>query len=77
VRPMEYKEKKIVLSKEEVGRTIKRLAMEIVEKNFGIRDLAIIGIQTRGVPLAKRILEEIQTTCKEAGSSEIPFGALE
>jgi len=72
----EYKEKKTLLSKEEVGRTIKRLAMEIVEKNFGIKDLAIVGIQAQGVPLARRILEEIQHTCKEEGVADLPFGTL-
>jgi pyrimidine operon attenuation protein/uracil phosphoribosyltransferase len=73
---MEYVEKKTILSNEEVGRAIKRLAIEIVEKNYGIKDLAIIGIQTRGVPLARRILAEIQAACKEEGVSEVPFGAL-
>jgi pyrimidine operon attenuation protein / uracil phosphoribosyltransferase len=73
---MEYIEKKPILSKEELGRTIKRLALEIVEKNFGTKDLALVGIQTRGVPLAKRILAEIQKTCKEGEADDIPFGTL-
>lgn len=73
---MEYVEKKTILSKEELGRTVKRLALEIVEKNFGVKDLAIVGIQTRGVPLAKRILDEIQGAGKEGAAAEIPFGTL-
>jgi len=41
-------------------RAITRLSHEIVEKNKGIKDLVLIGIKTRGVPLAYRIAENIQ-----------------
>ena len=35
-----FKEKKVIMSKEEISRTVKRLAHEIVEKNFGVKNLA-------------------------------------
>ncbi|MFH1368534.1 MAG: bifunctional pyr operon transcriptional regulator/uracil phosphoribosyltransferase PyrR [Elusimicrobiota bacterium] len=73
---MEYQEKKDILNKEELGQTIKRLALEIVEKNFGVKDLAIVGIQTRGVTLAKRILDEILGSAKNDEEKDIPFGTL-
>jgi len=38
-----------------IGRTLARLALEIVEKNKGTEDLALVGIRTRGVPLAERL----------------------
>lgn len=74
---MSYQEKKIILSKEELGRTIKRLAHEIVEENFGVKDLVIIGIQTRGVFLAQRIIKEIIQNGLADGEKELPFGKLD
>lgn len=73
---MEYVEKKTILNKEELERTIKRLALEIVERNFGTKDLAIVGIQTRGVTLGRRILKEIASSAKAGDPAEIPFGTL-
>lgn len=49
------------MTKEEINRAIKRISHEILEKNHGTKDLAIIGIWTRGVHLAQRILNEIKT----------------
>ena len=72
-----YREKKVIMSKEEISRTVKRLAHEIVEKNFGVKDLAIVGIQTRGVYLGKRIIEEIFKAELAEGVKEIPFGIID
>jgi len=41
-------------------RALRRLATEIVEKNNGPKDLYIVGIRRRGVPLAERIVEKIE-----------------
>ncbi|MBQ9625051.1 MAG: bifunctional pyr operon transcriptional regulator/uracil phosphoribosyltransferase PyrR [Clostridia bacterium] len=49
----------VVMDENAVNRAIKRIAHEIVEHNRGTKDLAIIGIQRRGVPLAARITEYI------------------
>lgn len=43
----------------EVARTIRRLAHEIVESNGGARDLVLVGLLTRGAPLAKRLAAAI------------------
>ncbi len=43
-----------------MNRSIKRLAHEIIEKNKGIDDVILIGIRTRGVPIANRIAEMIR-----------------
>ncbi len=48
------------MSASEIERTLVRLAHEIVEKNNGSEDLALIGIRRRGVPLAERIAKIIQ-----------------
>lgn len=43
-----------------IGRAITRISHEILEKNKGIEDIALIGIKTRGVPIADRIAKKIQ-----------------
>ena len=58
--PMEQ-EKQILMQDEEVQRTISRMAHEIVEKNGGIEELALIGIRSRGAHLVRRIASRIQT----------------
>lgn len=65
--------KKAIMDAKEISWTIKRMAHEIVEKNYGIKDLVIVGIQTRGVHLARRIAREIETIEKK----EVPVGALD
>ncbi len=62
-----------VMDQETVRRAIMRMAHEILEKNKGINDLALIGIRTRGVTLAKRLQEAIQSI----EGKEIPFGILD
>ena len=44
-----------LMSASEVERTLVRLAHEIVEKSNGSKDLALVGIKRRGVPLAERL----------------------
>lgn len=55
-----FKHKKDILDAEGIERALTRIAHEILEKNEGIEDLAIIGIRTRGVPLAQRIADKIE-----------------
>ncbi|MEA1940297.1 MAG: bifunctional pyr operon transcriptional regulator/uracil phosphoribosyltransferase PyrR [Candidatus Caldatribacteriota bacterium] len=57
----------------EIKRTLVRIAHEIVEKNKGVDNLALIGIRTRGVFLAKRLSREILKIEKK----EIPVGILD
>src|SRR5262245_59023023 len=42
-----------------VGKAVSRIAHEILEKNKSLEDLALVGIQTRGAPLAQRIAERL------------------
>ena len=48
-----------LLNDEEVGRALRRIAHEIVERNKGAENLALVGIHTRGVPIAERLAELI------------------
>ena len=55
---MNYKAE--IMNEEDMNRTLKRLAHQIIEKNGGVENLCLIGIKTRGVPLAKRIAKNIE-----------------
>lgn len=54
---MEFKAK--LLDDKMIDRSLTRLAHEIIEKNKGVDDLVLIGIKSRGVPLAYRLAEKI------------------
>ena len=56
-----------------VGRSVTRIAHEILERNDGPQNLALIGIITRGEPLAKRIKKLIYAQSNE----EIPIGLVD
>jgi len=49
------REKRRLMSASEIERTLVRLAHEIIEKNNGSDNLALVGVQRRGVPLAQRL----------------------
>ncbi len=51
-----------VLSETDISRSLKRIAHEIVERNHGAEDIVLLGIPTRGVPLAHRIAGHIEAT---------------
>ncbi|MGQ9546128.1 MAG: bifunctional pyr operon transcriptional regulator/uracil phosphoribosyltransferase PyrR [Dehalococcoidia bacterium] len=51
---------KILLTSREITRALSRIAHEIVERNKGAEDVVLVGMLTRGVPLAKRIAEIIE-----------------
>ena len=70
---MDMQEKTVVMGESEIKRTLVRIAHEIVEKNKGVTDLALIGIRTRGVFLAKRLAQDIFKIEKK----EIPVGTLD
>jgi pyrimidine operon attenuation protein / uracil phosphoribosyltransferase len=59
-RPVEVHQKAQLMSASEVERTLIRLAHEILEKNNGVEDLALVGIRRRGVPLAERLAKIIE-----------------
>lgn len=62
-----------ILSAEELRRTVNRLASQIVERSGDLSKLVLLGIYTRGVPLAKTICDQI--TVLE--NVEIPLGAID
>ena len=49
------KSKSILMDESALGRTLKRISHEIIERNDSVDDILLVGIKTRGVPLAKRI----------------------
>jgi pyrimidine operon attenuation protein / uracil phosphoribosyltransferase len=52
-------DKTVLMDSEGIRRALTRIAHEIVEKNKGVEDLVLVGIRTRGVPIAERIAVEI------------------
>ncbi len=65
-----------IMDSDAIRRALVRISHEIIEKNKGIEDLVIIGIQRRGVPLAKMIaknIEKIEGHYPEVGILDITF----
>lgn len=62
-----------ILSAEAIRRTLNRLASEIVERTDDLNNLVLLGIQTRGVPLAHLLCDQIQ----RLENISIPTGALD
>ncbi len=70
----ESKEKKVQLLDEKgIARSITRIAHEILEKNKGAKNLVLVGIKTRGVPLAQRLAEKIN----DIEEIKVPVGTLD
>ncbi len=69
----DMKVKTEIIDKDGIRRALTRISHEIVEKNKGTDELVIIGIRTRGVPLAKRLKENIS----EIEGVELPVGILD
>jgi pyrimidine operon attenuation protein/uracil phosphoribosyltransferase len=65
--------KKRLLDSARMARAIRRMAIEIVEKNRGIDDLMIVGIRSRGVPIGERIAREIE----QMEGHPVPFGIID
>jgi pyrimidine operon attenuation protein/uracil phosphoribosyltransferase len=63
----------VLMSADEVRRAIVRVAHEIVEQNRGCQELMLVGMRTRGVPLAQRLAAAI----REFEGEEVPVGALD
>ncbi len=63
----------IVLDAEKIGRTITRIAHEIVERTSDLDNLALVGIRSRGVPLAHRL----QTRIEAISGRKLPVGTLD
>ena len=55
------KEKAQLMDDKAMARAITRVSHEIIEKNKGIEDVVLVGIKTRGVPIANRIAKKIES----------------
>ena len=54
---MEYKA--TLMSSDDIDRALKRISHQIIEKNHGLQNVCLIGIRTRGVPIARRLAKNI------------------
>jgi pyrimidine operon attenuation protein / uracil phosphoribosyltransferase len=64
---------KIIMTAEDIRRTLARIAHEIIERNKGTGELILIGLRTRGYPLAKRLA----TTIQQYEGARLNVGALD
>ncbi|HYO85315.1 MAG TPA: bifunctional pyr operon transcriptional regulator/uracil phosphoribosyltransferase PyrR [Dermatophilaceae bacterium] len=64
---------RVVLGSDDVGRALRRMAHEILERNHGGSQLVVLGIRTRGVPLAHRLV----TLMNDVEGRAIPVGTLD
>ena len=62
-----------IMDAQAVERTLVRIAHQIIEKNQGVGELCLVGIKTRGVPLARRLSENIRAI----EGVEVPVGELD
>jgi pyrimidine operon attenuation protein / uracil phosphoribosyltransferase len=63
----------VLMDGERMGRTLTRIAHEIIERNRGIDDIALVGVRTRGVPIAKRLAGIL----REIAGQDVATGALD
>jgi pyrimidine operon attenuation protein/uracil phosphoribosyltransferase len=63
----------VVMDADRIGRTLARIAHEILERHKSVDDLALIGVRRRGVPLARRLAG----TLSELSGVDVPTGALD
>jgi pyrimidine operon attenuation protein / uracil phosphoribosyltransferase len=63
----------VALDAAQLGRSLKRIAMEIAERNGGADNIVLVGIVRRGATLAERIAAELRAN----GRREIPVGTLD
>lgn len=70
---MNLHEKSVIMDKPTAKRTLNRMTYEIVERNKGAKELVLIGIQKRGVSIAKALRELIE----EIEGERLPLGTLD
>jgi len=71
--PPSYRERQELMDADRLSRTLSRMAHEILERHPDIRGTVLVGVRTRGVPLARRLAARM----KEASGFEPPVGALD
>lgn len=68
--------KKTIMTTEDIRRSLSRIAHEIIERNKTTENLVLVGVRTRGVPLANRLatkLEELEGMKIAVGALDISF----
>ncbi len=65
--------KKTIMTRDDIRRTLARIAHEIIEQNRSLDHLILVGMRTRGVPLAKRLAANIE----KFENMDVPVGALD
>ena len=65
--------KTVLFNEIAMQRALSRISHEIIEKNNGVEDVVLIGIKTRGVPMANLIKEKV----KQIDGRELPSGTLD
>lgn len=63
----------VVMDADRIARALTRIAHEILERNHGVSGVALVGVRSRGVPLARRIA----ATLTSVSGEEVPTGALD
>ncbi|MGH9170340.1 MAG: bifunctional pyr operon transcriptional regulator/uracil phosphoribosyltransferase PyrR [Acidimicrobiales bacterium] len=58
---------------DEVSRALRRIAHEVIERNHGLDDVVVVGLQTGGVPLAERLVSIL----KDIEGVDVPYGTLD
>jgi len=64
---------KVILVGDEIRRTLARIAHEIIERNRSLENLVLVGMYTRGVPLAHRLADNVEAF----DGTKTPVGALD
>ena len=64
---------KVIMTQDDIRRTLARISHEIIERTRSLDNLVLIGMHTRGVPLAKRLALNIQ----KFAEVKVPVGALD
>lgn len=64
---------RVLMDADDVRRAVARIAHEVVERNNGVRGLVLLGVPTRGVPLARRLADRIAAFEGE----QVPLGELD
>ncbi len=68
-----FMSRKVIMTQDDIRRTLARIAHEIMERNKVIEHLLLVGMHTRGVPLARRLATNIE----DFAGLKIPVGALD
>ena len=68
-----FVKKNVIMDDKAMRRAIVRISHEIIERNKGVENIVLVGIRTRGVPIAERLA----ATIKDIENVEVPVGMLD